>query len=199
MKSSPLLPDRHERLAGSLLMLPLAIALIAGCSRRLHIPNASMTAEPGPIQLAYKQVRYAEGEFQPCEADSPDTGVTEIAIEWTSCYGYCPCYTYTARADGSAKYIGRANVAFKGQRSGSIDPDAFQAVAAFAIDIGFFNTLENSYSCAVTCQETAYLSLLKDGERKIIKHDAPDYAGPPRLRGLEWMIRRLEELTEWDD
>ncbi len=156
-----------------------------------------MHGEPGVLQKYFEAGRHPEPEYPDCTREGQVSGASEIAIEATPCYGYCPTYTFVVRSDGSAEYTGQANVRFKGQRTGKVSPAVFEEVAAFALDIGFFSVLNDTYTCAVTDNETIYVSLVMNGQRKTIMHDAPSRSGPPRLQWLEYLIGLLEEKVEW--
>jgi hypothetical protein len=160
-------------------------------------PNPSFGGEPGPISKLYRGLEPEEA-YVPCDIESgAPTGITEVALEETSCYGLCPTYTLILRADGSVSYLGQANVELKGERTGRIDPALFDQLARLAADIGFFS-LEDFYACAVTDHPTTFVSLLRNGERKTIKHYAPEISGPPRLRWFEDLIRAVVDRVEWD-
>lgn len=154
-------------------------------------------ANRGPSR-AFNDGQEPEAAWVPCESESlGSTGITEIAIEETSCYGYCPTYTMILRSDGSVTYTGQANVKFKGTRKGHLDPALFDQLARLVDDLGFFG-LDDFYACAVTNQSTTYLSVVRNGQRKTIKHYAPELSGPARLRWLESWLSLVADAVDWE-
>jgi len=154
-----------------------------------------MQGEPGVLQRYFESAGHPPPEWPVCNSEDQVTGVSEIGIEATPCYGFCPTYTFIVRSDGSAEYTGQANVQFKGHRTGTVSREAFEEVAAFALDIGFFS---DTYACMVTDSETVYVSAVMKGQRRTIMHYAPSRSGPPRLQWLEYAMRLLEQRVVWD-
>jgi hypothetical protein len=128
------------------------------------------------------------------------TGVTEIAIEHTGCFGSCPIYTLILRADGSADYDGRAFVAHLGRRRGTLRRAEFEELARLALDIGYFD-LDAAYTCSVTDSSTVYTSVVRREGNKtnkaMIRHYAPGVTGPPRLRQFEYAIDDTADFVVW--
>lgn len=188
-----------------LFIVGLVALLPLGCRTGQVVPNPSMEGDPGPLQKHWES-HHAGVErhwLVPCVHhfgdESPDHGISEISIERTPCYGLCPTYTLTLKSDGSVVYVGQANVERLGRHTGRIDRESFDYLASLALDVGFFDELENFYGCAVTDQETVYTSMVRNGERKTIKHYAPDLSGPVRLHWLESTIDLWgHDLIEWD-
>src|SRR5262245_28972505 len=170
---------------------------LACASAGPRIPNPKWGAgEPGPIQRIYESAHPDEPTgYVNCDA-WPASGVTEIGIERTPCYGLCPTYTFVVRSDGTAEYRGQANVEHIGKRKGRLRPEQVEEIFRLAIDIGFFE-LADFYGCAITDNETVFLTAVRGGQRKTIQHYAPDHCGPPRLRWLELTLDLLEEAVEW--
>jgi hypothetical protein len=61
---------------------------------------------------------------------------------------------------------------------------------------GFF-TWDESYYCGVTDNPTAYVSAVRNGTRKVIRHYAPDRNGPPLLLPLEALIDEALHSVQW--
>jgi hypothetical protein len=192
-----------------------------------EVPNPSMSGTPGVLEQAWYAsgaVETHDSSFctgfldhldpNPCfgphypnrwasEVDPLDpvfsgTGITEIAIERTSCYGFCPIYTFILRCDGTVKYTGQANVEKVGEHMGRIDKVSFGFLARLAVDIGFFDELRPYYSCDATDLPTAYVSIVRNGERKTIKHYAPGDNDPPRLQAFELLLDEAYKHVQWN-
>lgn len=54
---------------------------------------------------------------------------TAISYNTGSCFGPCPIYVVTVRADGTATWEGKENVAFKGVRQFSVSDEQYRAFA----------------------------------------------------------------------
>jgi hypothetical protein len=122
-----------------------------------------------------------------CRTAETSTGVTEIAIERTACYGKCPIYWLRMRADGGVEMYGRAHVSRLGHHHGKLHPQLFQELAAIALELGYFG-LRDDYSCEVTDSPTVYTSVTRGHEKKLIRHYAPGMAGPRLLKVFEGLI-----------
>lgn len=178
------------------------IVCLPACRSGYHIPNPSMTGKPGVLERAWEAEHgSAEPDWEPCpDPDDPKVpfaNITEIAIERTPCYGYCATYTLTFRSDGTVTYFGQGNVEKVGTHTGHLDPGSFNFLARLAVDIGFFD-LKDFYGCFVTDAPSVYVSIVRNGQRKTIKHYAPDLYGPPRLWMLETLIDDAYNVVEWD-
>jgi Domain of unknown function (DUF6438) len=175
------------------LCLPLAACATGGLP-----PHASMTASPGPLQLEFELLTPRESnDISFCPDSEQKTGVTEISLERTGCYGYCPMYTVTLRSNGRASYEGRANVKHVGKFSGSIPVASFEFLAKVALELGAFDRLPSDISCAITDNPTVFLALARDGERRVISHYAPGRAGPASLALLEQAIDIFSDQIAW--
>ncbi len=177
--------------------LIFAVLVLSACSATPRIPNPRMSAPPGPLQL--ESSRRLAGSPPPsrvfCETPPP-SAITEIALERTGCFGFCPMYTVYLRADGTAEYRGYGNVLLIGTHVGRLSPESFQVLAHLADDLGIFD-LESDYSCLVTDNPTVYVALTKDATRKTIRHYAPDDSGPPRLWWFEQCLDRIVDGIRW--
>ncbi|HEY0157120.1 MAG TPA: DUF6438 domain-containing protein [Thermoanaerobaculia bacterium] len=162
-------------------------------------PNALRPSTPGALQREFQRSHgpATEAEYAQCETPYENTtGVTEIAIERTSCYGYCPTYTLQLFSDGRVAYVGQASVRFIEPRSGKLDEYLFTKLARTAVGIGFFE-LQDRYTCAVTDNPTVYVAVVRNGTRKVIEHYAPEWTGPAALRLFEEAIDNVEPYIEW--
>ena len=164
------------------------------------MPHPTLDALPGPLEKMYQASSGPDGSERPlveCRGREFTTGITELALERTACYGLCSMYTVVLRADGTATYTGRGNVTLLGEHTGAIEPSTFQRLAALAEEIGFMSTFSTVYSCGVTDNPTSFVSVVKDGQRKTIRHYAPDVTGPLALWWLEQLIDEVAHGVKW--
>lgn len=178
------------------ILVGLAFAFV-GCSSLP--PNALRPSEPGLLQREFQQSHgeASDADFRHCDTPHENnTGISEISIERTSCYGYCPTYTLRLFSDGRVEYTGQASVSHVGVRRGRLDEHFFTQLARAAVGIGFFN-LEDRYLCSVTDNPTAFVAVTRGGERKIIEHYAPDWTEPSALRLFEEAIDAVQQHIDW--
>lgn len=175
-----------------------ALALLTlGCSSLP--PNAPGPSQPDALQREFTASHPAAtgSEYVPCDTPYGDhTGVSEIAIERTPCYGFCSTYTLRLFSDGRVEYTGQASVKHVGTRRGKLDEYFFRRLARSAVGIGFFE-LEDRYVCSVTDNPTVYVAVTRHGQRKIIEHYAPEWTGPRALTLFEEAIDAVQRYIEW--
>lgn len=162
-------------------------------------PNALRESQPGALQREFGRSHKAptDAEYTNCETPyENDTGVTEIAIERTPCYGFCSTYTLRLFRDGHVEYLGQASVPFVGARTGKLDEYFFTKLARTAVGIGFFEFQER-YMCGVTDNPTVYIAVVRNGERKVIEHYAPEWNSPHALRLFEEAVDAVQQYIDW--
>jgi hypothetical protein len=130
---------------------------------------------------------------RPVEPDA-DVGITEITLERTRCYGKCPAYKVTLRADGTVTYVGEAHVERIGTHEGVVGRNTFRRLAALLEAAKYFD-LKDNYETRVTDQASAITSAVRDGRRKTITNYAD--AGPVELWGIESAIDGVVGRTVW--
>ena len=182
--------------------LSVLLVAVGGCASTPDISNPRMSAPAGALELEYAA---AHPEPEPwgdptalnCRDLDAKTGVTEISLERSGCFGFCSMYTVTLRADGTASFEGKGNVKFVGHYVGTLDQRAFEALARFSEEIGFLDKLPSRQYCAVTDNPTVYVLVAKAGERRVIKHYAPDRDGPATLWWFEQAIDVVQDGITW--
>jgi hypothetical protein len=175
-----------------------ALVVVMACAshRWPNIPNPARGGVPGQLQKEWQAVHPEMREPGLCASPEVPTGITEIALERTPCYGFCPTYTLRMAADGSVEYYGQANVPRVGHHRGKLDPQSFRELALLALDLGFFE-MADDYDCLVTDNPTVYVSVTRDGAKKTIRHYAVFHTGPPRLRLFEEAVDQYAAHIEW--
>ena len=125
-----------------------------------------------------------------------------ISMERDSCYGTCPDYTLTIRADGTVAYTGRFYVKITGYQSTKIDSNQIQELVAAIKKANFFK-LHDEYSIAATDLPSVTLSITLNGENKRIRHyGALNCRGefdsaPKELCELENKIDEIVKTKQW--
>jgi hypothetical protein len=162
------------------------------------IPNPGMDGEPGPLQKEFEAAHPAPADWTKFEVQPPPpTGVTDISIEQTPCYGFCSTYTMVLHSNGTVDYFGQHNIKLAGAHHGTIPREVFDRLAQLAIEIGFFD-LDDDYRALATDQSTVYTAVTRNGARKLIRHYGPDRAGPQRLTAFEHEVENAWLWVEWD-
>ncbi len=69
---------------------------------------------------------------------TPETGISEITMQRTACFGACPIDSVTLRADGTASYSGMSSAPRTGRYNGTIAPEKFARLAAWLEEQNFF-------------------------------------------------------------
>ena len=128
------------------------------------------------------------------EVTSTNHGITEIGIERTACFGFCPAYTFIAKSDGSFRYKGDKFVERTGEFTGTISVGQFHRLAQFIRDSGH-SELEDAYDRSVTDNPTVCTSVVMHGKRKVVSNYAN--AGPTKLWAIEQLIDDLMRKAQW--
>jgi len=132
--------------------------------------------------------------------DSPsgatrNSGISEIGLERSACYGTCPVYTVMLKSDGTVRYRGEAHVENIGVRTGRIDAYKFEQLAKYIEEIGYLK-LDNNYLTGITDASTVYTTVRSGAKRKVVSNYAN--SGPAKLWGVEQLIDKLVSETKWD-
>lgn len=157
-----------------------------------------MSGAPGQLQRAFERTHTAPSEFISCGRAVDNDTAAAIAIERTSCYGFCSMYTMVLHGNGTVEYQGVANVPFVGKRRGKLPIERFHYLAQLASEIGYFD-LQDNYDCGVTDNPTVYTKVEQNGASKLIRHYAPEYTGPARLRAFEEVVDSAQTWIEWEN
>ena len=195
----------------------LALALFyasVGCATRLSRPIDPTT---GVLETYFEN---QPGNRAALPLDTRNASrISEVGLERGRCYGRCPRYTVLFRADGSAEYVGRGNVARVGRYFARIEAARFAMIAAYVEDVAFFTEeMALSYSGRVvgetdidlrggrlpqptaivehtTDLPSSFISVVRAGVRKTVR----DYggAGPPRLQVLGDLLDRELASLKW--
>lgn len=123
----------------------------------------------------------------------PKATVTEITLERTACFGFCPIYKVILRSDGTATYIGVNFVERQGTYKGYIS--GFEHLAKI-IEARRYFSFSNNYTRPITDLPTAITSVVRNGKRKTVQNYAN--SGPIELWEIETLIDGLVANVSWE-
>jgi len=117
------------------------------------------------------------------QTPSEQNQITEVTLERTPCFGYCPSYKVTLKSDGTIIYEGKKFVQMMGTYKGEVYN--FERLAQLISSVNYFG-LNDNYRAGVSDLPSAITSVVQNGKRKTIR----DYggAGPIELWGVEMAI-----------
>jgi hypothetical protein len=123
----------------------------------------------------------------------PKPTITEITLERTVCYGFCPIYKVILRSDNTATYIGMKFVERQGTYKAYIS--GFEHLAKI-IEARKYFSLRNRYTKPVTDMPSAITSVVRNGKRKTV--DNYGNSGPIELWEIETLIDGLIANARWE-
>lgn len=148
--------------------LCLAALLLAACHRSEPAP----TEQPAPV-VSSAPVATADAmplatpvarppmEICPtparCDALAVPAGA-EISLRRTECYGSCPVYTVTVRADGTVTWNGEENVLIKGTATATVDPAQVRVLFDYATTTCLF-AMKKEYRVPITDSSSAIVKV----------------------------------------
>ena len=137
-----------------------------------------------------------DAAIAPKPVDRPRAGRSSvlIAIERTTCFGFCPAYRLELDGDGIGTFTGAAFVAIAGPMVGSIGTDRVRDAATAIERLGFFD-LQDSYDTDVTCMPTCNVEVDLGGRTKRVHEYAR--AGPSALTAVQKLIDGLGRNVQW--
>ncbi len=120
-----------------------------------------------------------------------------IRLQRTPCYGECPAYMMTVKADGKVSFFGQNHVKYKGQTEDKINKEKIKQLIQEFKKADFFNLEDNytSKNCA-TDNPTVRTTLFINGKTKKIEHDKGCEA-PKELIALEDKIDKIVGTEKW--
>lgn len=119
--------------------------------------------------------------------------ISEITFERKGCYGKCPRDKITLQKDGTAIYIGAANVQKIGMFKGKFDY-GFEKLAELIYRQGFFSMKER-YEIPFTDLMTEVFTVKRNGKSKSVENYGD--AAPVELWAIELVIEKLFKEINW--
>ncbi len=151
---------------------------------------ASKTESPKPSATVEKV-----SEVFPVDNSIPEDLI--IRLKRTVCYGTCPAYMLTVKADGKVNFFGQDFTETKGQAEGEISKENLKELIAEFKKVDFF-ALDDNYTsedCA-TDNPTVSTTLFMNDKVKKIEHDLGCKA-PQELTDLEDKIDEIVGTKKW--
>ena len=150
-------------------------------------------ADPAPAEAAVAVVADAAPE-----AAVPPTEAFEITLVRSLCYGVCPSYRVTIRANGTVTYDGDKFVKVHGTVTDHVAPSAARALAD-RFDAASFDSLKVPTTCAlmVTDHPTNVLTYVHDRKKHVVDHYTGNGCAPKALEDLENAVDKLANTERW--
>jgi hypothetical protein len=123
----------------------------------------------------------------------PKPTITEITLERTACFGFCPIYKVILRSDNTATYIGMKFVERQGTYKAYIS--GFEYLAKI-IEARRYFSLRDRYTEPISDMPSAITSVVRNGKRKTI--DNYGNSGPIELWEIENLIDGLIANARWE-
>ncbi len=120
-----------------------------------------------------------------------------IRLKRTPCYGECPAYMLTVKADGKVNFFGQDFTETKGQAEGEISVKKIKQLIQLFKKAKFFELKDNyiTENCA-TDNQTVSTTLLINSKVKKIEHNLGCQA-PEELTNLEDKIDEIVGTKKW--
>ena len=120
-----------------------------------------------------------------------------IRLKRTVCFGECPAYMLTIKADGKVNFFGQDHTKVKGQAEGAISEEKIKQLIEEFKKVKFFD-LEDNYltgNCD-TDSATVHTTLFINGKTKRIEHNL-GCKEPKELTKLENKIDEIVGTSKW--
>lgn len=137
------------------------------------IAAAALTAAAMPMAFAQH------------EDNKPASGIKEVTLERTPCFGGCPVYKVTLRSDGTATYVGSRFVDRIGTYEGKFWARDFERLAK-VIENAEFWTMKDKYTLPITDQASQILTVKSDKSTKTVSEYGD--SGPEDLWALQLVV-----------
>lgn len=120
-----------------------------------------------------------------------------VRLERTICYGLCPEYVVTVRADGRVVYVGRRGVLVRGVRRARLGPTAMRKLRRAVSSTDVFRLDSRYEEMSVTDLPSAKLTVQVGSRTKRIYHYLGDFTAPEKLTRLECTVDRILRTRRW--
>jgi hypothetical protein len=119
---------------------------------------------------------------------------TSVTLRRGACFGTCPIYEVTLRADGSAAWNGERFVERLGRHTGEVRADEYDRLARFVLRAGFFGW-EDEYVADVTDTPDYFLTATTGQRSKTVRQNATDE--PPDFWVIATLVDALAASVAW--
>lgn len=185
----------------------LGLVALAGCTTPTPAPTQSTAVPTVSLPLPASSTSTAPSAAPSTSGSAPaDTSAgfalpadLEITLERSACYGVCPAYVVTLRADGTVEYRGDKYVRVHGSKVDRVKPNEVRALL-IKMDRAGFDGLTVPDPCdkgISTDHATHRLTLVRNGKRRTIVHYTGNLCAPPALGELADEIDRVAGTDRW--
>lgn len=121
--------------------------------------------------------------------------IKEVTLSRGMCFGSCPSYDLTLRADGTAVFEGKQFAPRKGKYIGHFWGESLNKFGAAAERNGFWS-LKSHYSVGYTDQATQTLTIKTDKGKTVVSEYGP--SGPAELWELQTIVDGIAaNISDW--
>jgi hypothetical protein len=167
-----------------------------GCSCDAAVDYDTCRADSGGRLVAFEcsDSNWGAVEDGACQSE----GAT-ITLKRSPCFGQCPSYSVTLKADGLVAYEGTSYVQVHGEASRSIAESAVRALADYMENARYFELPSAPQPCTQQMTDRAIVttSLERYGRKHDVVHDLGNGCAPPELTLLEERIDEVAGTSEW--
>jgi hypothetical protein len=127
----------------------------------------------------------------------------EVTLERSACMGMCPTYTVTVHGDGLVSWLGIANVAEMGERTGRVSRKQLGELDRMLASIRFFELDDQGNLPAPRafkfsmCSDTPHAIITVKRGSKLHRVDDPQCGDEPAVEPLELLVDRLANTRHW--
>lgn len=125
----------------------------------------------------------------------------QVTLERGPCFGSCPVYTLTVRADGAVEFEGWSFVAAEGSRTALLDAATVRRLRDAVIDSAFYQLVDR-YEVQATDPPSITTTVKMNGQTKSVYHyglgcgtDLDE--APEGLCRLEGMLEGIPQANGW--
>ena len=126
--------------------------------------------------------------------NSYSTDISSVKLRRGPCFGTCPMYEVTLRADGTATWDGERFVDRLGLHQGAVDVNDFGRLARFVERADFFSW-EAEHLANVTDLPDYFLTVVRGGESKTVRQNGVDE--PADFWVIATLVDGLACAIEW--
>ena len=123
------------------------------------------------------------------------TQIASVSLQRGPCFGSCPIYDVTLRADGTATWNGERFVERLGRYEGEVNLNDYDRLARFVERAGFFDWDPEYANDNIADLPNYYLTVVANGNTKTVRQYAVDE--PPDFWVIATLVDSLAEDIEW--
>jgi hypothetical protein len=121
----------------------------------------------------------------------------QVRLERTACFGTCPIYSVTVRADGRVVFVGKRFVAATGVRRARLSKAKVSELRKAFSRARVFRLRDRYDDMTVSDLPSALLTVRLGERTKHVYHYLGDSTAPKRLGRLECLVDRIARTSRW--